>query len=301
MSQSIVRIAIGVGILGAMPAVAAADDGAVQVVVPRVGDGWHLAPSVSAGVEDFRYHEEMPAPMGGDYTADKHAAVMPTTQLALEASSPGAHLYARASLSVTGGSMQYVGQTQAGDPLSGPSTGLMTNAEAVFGMRGRIGSSMWLGGYLGVGHRTWDRDLRPVGAGGYLEQYSWNYAPVGVRLDAAINDRLTVALDGAILVPGPGGNLHASHLPGGIDDMDVDLEPDYGARIRVSGAYAINGALRITAAAGLEATSTVAGAPTHLMSNGQPVTDGQGDPVTAYEPYSYTTRLTLNVGAAYGF
>src|SRR5580704_4942343 len=256
------------------------------------------------GIEHFHYAEGDQQPA---IVLDQHTAVLPTAHLALEVTSPRSRFYARATFGLTDGSMTYDGATQDGTPLSGPTTGYMTDVEAIVGGRGNIARNIWLGGYLGFGHHTWERDLRPIGVAGYLENYAWSYLPIGVVLDVAITPRLTVTADASLqLGLQDGASVEIPDFPLSAttqaDPVNLGLNVDLGERLQISGKYALTREVRLIAVAGIETFQIDDGAQTPVTVNGQPVTDPMtGAPLGLSEPFSKTTRYTFDVGASYMF
>jgi hypothetical protein len=232
---------------------------------------------------------------------DKHDGTQPTATLAVDITGMHSHLFAHGAVTVTGGSMTYVGGTMDGTPITGPTTGSMMNAEAVVGGRIGVGRHVRLGAFVGIGRRTWDRDLKTVSAAeGYDEQYEYGYIPIGLQVEYAATSRLEVLADATVMKPQWYGTLHMSQLAG-VDDTDITLVPDYGGRVRVAGAYAITRSLRAVGALGYENDHNISGPGTVATSNGAPLTDGMGNMLYLHEPYSTTSRYTINVGAAYAF
>jgi hypothetical protein len=280
--------------------IAIADD---DVPLPFQNRDWHVVPSVLVGVEHFHYSE---GDMQPAVVLDQNTGTVPTTQLAVEVTSPLSRFYVRGSFGLTSGSMQYDGANVNGDTLTGPTSGYLTDFEGVVGGRGRIGQHLWLGGYLGFGRHSWERDLRPLGPGGYLEQYAWNRMPIGAVLDVAVTRRLTFSLDAALLYSAAvlGSNLHITDYPidnTTADPANVPLATDFGERLRISGSYAITRELRVIAMASVEAFQIDDGPTAALTINGQPATDTAGDPLYLSEPFSKTTIYTFDVGASYTF
>jgi hypothetical protein len=286
---------------------AIADDAIMREAPGSTATGVVVSPSVTAGFERFHYEETGALPStGAEGVLDQHTALLPTVTLAAEASAFGGHLFARGELSLTGGSMDYEGATQQGMPVTGPTSGLMTHELLVIGGKGRIGSHVRLGGYVGFDHRTWDRDLRPMGPIlGYREQYAWSSLPVGVVLEYAPTPRIALTVDAAILYPHWFGNLHLTdmHTTDGraFDALDLNTTTDYGGRIRASAAYALTHELRVLVSLGLEEDGNDLGPAAELRISGQPLYDQFGNPLALHEPFSTTTRITANVGAGYTF
>jgi hypothetical protein len=284
---------------------AVADDSIMREAPGHASDGVLVTPSVAAGFEHFHYEETGSLPTGQPGVLDQHTAFLPTATVAAEASVLGNHLFARGELTLTGGSMTYVGATMQGVPVSGPTTGSMTHEELVIGGRGQLGRSVRLGGYFGFDHRTWDRDLRPVGAGGYREQYAWSSLPVGILAEYAPSSRLVIVVEGTILVPTWHGHIQASdlHTDDGrlIDVLRITTVPDFGDRIRINARAALTRSLRLLVSLGLEHQRNIQGPGELVRINRQPLTTPSGDPLYLAEPYSYTNRIIAEVGAGYTF
>ena len=300
--RACLSVAIAAGLAVSGTRAASAEDADIGVL-PQ-DDSWHVLPSLVAGIERFQYQEHAAVP--GAPIIDQHTAVLPTGQLAVEVTAPHGHFYARGSVTLTGGSMTYDGSTQDGMPLTGSTTGHMTDTEGDVGWRGRIGRRVWLGGYLGFGRRTWHRDLSQLPASsGFIEDYAWTRLPVGVVVAVAASPRLTFVMDGAVMF----GNRSLVSLPipsslrtyqgAPVDDANLDLAVDFATRLRASAHYAFSRHLRVTAMAAIEASGFGLGAASPVTIDGKPVVDGNGDPITRAEPDSSTTRLTLTAGVSY--
>jgi hypothetical protein len=85
----------------------------------------------------------------------------------------------------------------------------ITNTEITFGNPVSDTNSEYV--YTGVGFHNWDRNI--TGSGGYLEQYSWGYIPVGYRSEYRINNKWGGALDVAAKFMFD-GQMNASPLSG---------------------------------------------------------------------------------------
>lgn len=286
---------------------AIADDAIMREAPGSAPAGVVVSPTVTAGFERFHYEETGTFPStGAQGVLDQHTAFLPTVTAAVDASAFGGHLFARGELSLTGGSMDYVGATQQGMPVTGPTSGSMTHELLVIGGKGQIGAHLRLGGYLGFDHHTWDRDLRPMGPVlGYREQYAWSSLPFGAVLDYAPTPRIAIAIDAAVLWPQWFGNLHITdmHTTDGrtLDTLDLNTTTQIGGRLRIAGTYALTRELRLLVGVGLEEDATATGPSRQLSISGQPLVDQFGDPIQLHEPYSNTTRVTANVGAGYTF
>jgi len=95
------------------------------------------------------------------------------------------------SIQETGARRSQQTQTITNIPYQGITNDSITDTEITFANPVSYGSNAYL--YTGLGFHNWDRNL--MGPYGYLEQYSWNYIPVGYRLEYKVNDKLSGALD----------------------------------------------------------------------------------------------------------
>jgi hypothetical protein len=257
---------------------------------------WRVVPSVLVGLERFDYHESVPAPL-----QSKHDGTLPTAQIAAELRAPHDRWYGRASFGLTDGSLTYVGSDQQGDPITGPTTGYMSDTEAVIGWRGHAIDPLWIGAYAGLGRRTWRRDLSPS-PGGYLEDYAWGYVPLGVTFDSMPSSRAHVAFDAALLVPFDGSlRAHLSQVDPSYSDLDIVLVNQLGVRVRLATSIELTRELHALASVSFETTSVTQGPQTPVLINGQQATDPNGNPLGASEPDTRTYRTTLAVGVEYAF
>lgn len=266
---------------------------AVALARSAHADPWHVEPSLLIGVENFDYHEDVPPPL-----QSKHHGNQPTGRLQALVTTPGHHWYARAWFGLTGGTMPFEGSDQAGNPITptDDATGHMTDSELDLGYRwihGRLG----LGGYLGVGRRTWDRDLRPI-MGGYREDYAWFTFPVSVVVEYQITPVWTASFEATAMIPTPGNmRLHLSDFDPSYSDLDVALNNRLDPRLRLDTAYAVDDRLTIVAEATYETSWMLQGPGTELIVNGGPT-----NPVMfASEPETHTRRISFLAGASYRF
>ena len=68
--------------------------------------------------------------------------------------------------------MRYYGgneNLQTGEvmPVAGPTSGSLVDYELIVGARGHIGRNVLLGGFAGVSHHSWERDMTQI-IGGIL-------------------------------------------------------------------------------------------------------------------------------------
>jgi hypothetical protein len=269
---------------------------AVALSTSAHAEPWHVEPSVLIGVENFDYHEDVPPPL-----QSKHHGNQPTGRVEALVTSPNGRWYARAWFGLTGGTMKFEGSDQAGNPITpvDDATGHMTDSELDVGHRWTvIRDRLSIGGYLGVGRRTWDRDLRPIGDGGYREDYAWYTFPVSFVADVQIMPEWTASFEATAMIPDPGNmHLHLSDFDPTYSDLDVALNNQLDPRLRLNTAYTINDQLKIVAEATYEESWMLQGPGTMLLVNGAPT-----NPVMyASEPETHTRRISLLAGASYRF
>ena len=257
---------------------------------------WHVEPSVLLGVENFDYHEDVPAPL-----QSKHHGNQPTGRMEVLVTSPAGRWYARAWFGLTGGTMPFEGSDQAGNPITpvDDAEGHMTDSELDLGYRWKaIHDRLYLGGYLGVGRRTWDRDLRPIGAGGYREDYAWFTYPVSLVVEYRITPAWTASVEVTEVIAYAGTmRLHLSDFDPTYSDLDIRLNNQPDSRVRLNTGYAVNDQLKIVAEATFEGSWMLAGPPTMILVNGGPT----NPPMIASEPETHTRRISLLAGARYRF
>ena len=263
--------------------IAHADDGA-----------WHATPSLLVGIEDFDYHEDV-AP-----AESKHHGDQLTSRLEVMVVPPIRELYARAIAGFTNGKMPYVGTDQTGDPITpaADAAGHMTDLELELGYHHRVRGGLWLGGYVGIGRRTWDRDLRPIGSGGYREDYAWLTVPVSAEADLVVAEGFVLEIEGTAMFTNKGTmRLHLSDYDPTFSDLDIALNNQPGGRFRVRGVYAFDSHIRFLAEATYEYSWMTQGAGTAIIQNGAPTNPA----MYASEPETHTQRVSLLVGAGYQF
>ncbi len=82
-------------------------------------------------------------------------------------------------------------------------------------------NTSFLKGYAGLGIHTWERVLG--GAGGYTEQYSWVYLPIGIQFVQRASENFTLTLDGSIKLMF-GGYLRANLSQASSNYNDVEMK-----------------------------------------------------------------------------
>jgi hypothetical protein len=159
-----------------------------------------------------------------------------------------------------------------------------------------------LGGYVGAAHHTWNRDFRETMPGGYREEYTWNYFPVGIQAGFTVRD-LAVRLDAAWLLTAPGTNhAYLSDVSSMYADVDLPIANGGGARLHVLASYPITGALSVLGLFSIENDVAVTGPGVPFtFKDGTPVMDSNGNPLYASYPGASTTRIAVMAGASYGF
>ena len=260
-----------------------------------LADPWHVEPSVLIGVENFDYHED-----AGPGLRSAHHGNQATTRLEVFGTSPNDRWFARAWFGLTNGTFPFDGTDQQGNPImaAGDATGHMTDSELEVGYRRHVFDWLQLGGYLGFGRRTWDRDLRPIGAGGYREDYAWWAIPLSAVADVRLTPQWTASFEVTLVIPVPGNmRLHLSDFDPSYSDLDVKLDNRPDPRLRLSARYEIGSDISLVAEATYEESRMLQGPGTPLIVNG-----AMTDPVLyASEPETHTRRISVLAGASYQF
>ncbi|HOD36747.1 MAG TPA: hypothetical protein PLR20_13110 [Syntrophales bacterium] len=119
----------------------------------------------------------------------------------------------------------YDGSTQAGVPVKQTTKNDFRRFELDLGytFKGRMPLS--LTPYVGIGYRFWERDL-----GGYKEDYSWFYLPLGLRAAWAPHERISVALNAAVNFMFDG---EMDVYDWAYEDMTVELDDKIGCSVEL--------------------------------------------------------------------
>jgi hypothetical protein len=255
----------------------------------------HVVPSILIGGEAFHYAEDVQAPL-----KSAHDAWLPTMRLAVDATALGDHVFGRAAFTGTYAAMTYDGSTQDGAPLSGHTSGHLTDTELDVGGRFHFGP-VTLGGYIGAAHHTWDRDFGQV-MNGYREQYTWNYFPIALEAAVSIH-ALQLRAEAAALFTAPGTNhAYLSQVSPTYADATMPVATGGGGRFSVSGTYPIYRALSAVGMFSYENDVAIQGPGVPFNFNdGTPVVDSNGNALFAAYPGASTTRISVMAGASYGF
>lgn len=214
---------------------------------------------------------------------------MPGGQLAAAATFPDRVLL-RASVALAAGSLHYDGTTQNLLPIAGNHSSVLVDPELDAGYRFTRGDQVRVAFYVGVGFHYWRRDLSGLPSGGYLEEYTWWQAPIGLVIDNGTAHGFTFGVDGA-LVPSFSGNIKArlSDASPLLADTELPTGDAVGARIAVPLSWRV-GSVRLFVSPAYRYIPLDAGAAVILY-------DSSGNPVTAArEPESHAHLLTLDVG-----
>ena len=279
-----------------MASYAAADPAAIRATADADSPSpIHVVPSVLVGGEAFHYAEDAQLPL-----KSAHDAWLPTMRVAVDANALGDHLFGRVAFTGTYASMTYDGSTQDGAPLSGHTSGHLTDTELDIGGRFHVGP-VTLGGYVGAAHHTWDRDFSGV-MNGYREQYTWNYFPIALEANVSIH-ALELHAEVAALFTAPGTNhAYLSQVSPMYADASMPVATGGGGRFILSGTYPIRGALRAVGRFSYENQVAIQGPGVPFnFSDGTPVVDSNGNALFAAYPGASTTRISVMAGASYGF
>lgn len=140
----------------------------------------------------------------------------------------------------SGGDTDYDGSLQDGTPATGITGNRFTDAEVLLGyvFKKRADGTAGLTGYAGIGRRTWKRTLGVGTTSSYLETYSWNYYPVGLRADLKAGDKLSIGLDACVKVMTGGEIVIGFAGMGADDDLTLQLGGKPGYRLAAPLDYA---------------------------------------------------------------
>ena len=121
----------------------------------------------------------------------------------------------RFNVSFANTNLTYDGTDNGGNPLIGSSTARFLDASALMDIYTIKNWQTEL--YLGVGYHSWERGVcMASSSGGYTENYSWGYMPIGLRRRLDLSDNLSIEPDlsgrimfaGQIAIPAYNANLN---------------------------------------------------------------------------------------------
>ena len=247
------------------------------------------------GAESFHYAEEVQAPL-----KSAHDGWLPTIRAAIDVDILDGHLFSRLVFTASDGSMTYDGTTQNGAPVSGHTSGNLTDSELDIGGRFHAGPVL-LGGYLGAGHHTWNRNFSAV-MSGYREEYSWNYIPVALEAGISLH-KLDLRAETSYLLTFVGTNhAYLSDVSAMYNDVDLPVATGGAVRVSVLASYPVADALRVVAMFSYQDDIALQGpAVAFSYKDGSAVTDSDGNSLYASYPGAKMTREALMLGASYGF
>ena len=125
---------------------------------------------------------------------------------------------------IFGGSIDYDGQTQAGDPVKTDTNYFGMKVEGDLGWKFMAAEKSSLEPFAGLGWRWWRRDIQSTDTAiGVEELWSSIYARLGIRGDLAFSDKMKAFAEGGVKLPIYNQNK--------VDIYAVTLEPGNEASI----------------------------------------------------------------------
>ncbi len=275
----------------------------VATTSARAADEWTAAPAatdralpsfaLAVGATYMDYVETVPAPV-----KSAESGFLPDGQLAAALTLPN-RLLLRATFGFAVGSLAYDGTTQTGSPLAGNHSSATLDPEIDVGYRFTRGDAVRAALYVGLGFHYWRRDLSSLPSGGYLEEYSWWQAPLGLVVDSGTAGAFTAGVDVAV-VPSFGGQVaaHLSDLSPTLADLHLTVGDAFGFRAAVPLSWHL-GSVRLFAAPSYRYIPLAEGPVTLLRdANGNPVTLN-GQTLGAREPDSRAHLVALDLGVGF--
>jgi hypothetical protein len=199
-------------------------------------------------------------------------------------------IYARASFEYSSSQTTYEGDLNHPDgsfePLIDHSNNHFRRFELQGGYTFRLGRQFTLTPYTGYGYRSWTRIL--ADPGGYEEDYSWSYIPLGVRGDLQLSRTFALGFNAAFRFMF-GGSIHMTDF---YDDPTMELRSVLGFKISLPSSYRLSQHWSMGIEPWLE-YSGIDGSPDHLVAG-----------TTNYyvwEPQSSTSIFGTNITVQYGF
>jgi len=270
--------ALAVSFLMAFPSMAGAAGSTLQ---------WGL------GYQHFDYKEDLPAPF-----KSTEKGWLPSIYASYEFKKKS-FLYGKVHTDFASANVTYDGTTQGGTPVTFDDH----NRQNLFKYEMQIGyafalrDNLLLIPYAGYGLRFWERGQSKITSAyrSYVEDYFWNYIPVGVKVDYTVNEKWSV-----------GGSLAAHFMFGGkmkayvsevqpvVNDQKFDLGNEIGYYIDVPVTFRITPRWSVVATPWYEYSAIG-------KSNTVNVTYNNTLTGYAYEPASRTHQYGIRLGAAFTF
>ena len=247
--------------------------------------------SLQLGV-GYRYKEDLPGAL-----KSTESGWLPDVNLSYTYKKKS-NFFARIYGDYASADITYDGTTQGGTPISySDSHQKFFKFEADFGYAFGVTDKFLLIPYIGYGYRYWERGQARTTSTyiTYEEDYSWSYAPIGLKADYDINERWNIGGTIAVNIMFNGKmNAYPSRVIAGLNDPEFTL----GNKI---GFYAD---LPITYK--LSTNWSIVGTPWYEYSqigrsDNVNITYGKTVIGYAYEPDSTTNQYGFNLGVSYSF
>jgi opacity protein-like surface antigen len=209
------------------------------------------------------------------------------------------NLGAFCNLYVFGRGSYFDGSTDYWQPLgrlSGQSNAKIWEGDFRFGKGFDLTPNFMLTPYLGVGARSWDRDLCQGGAcfgGGFHENYRHSYVGAGLMAQYAMTPALVLTASGLI-----GGTFDSTLTGGPLANGNPTIIP-FRTGLGNSTIYKIEGALDYAFTQNFHGNIGVEYTEFRYGLSAPFVTDNLGNP--AVEPDSRTRNVTVRAGLGWAF
>ncbi|MDH3947751.1 MAG: hypothetical protein OEU74_02210 [Gammaproteobacteria bacterium] len=234
---------------------------------------------------------------GNDVLLDKETGPIPG--LHLSAALQWDNWYSELVYEYHMGTVDYEGQTQAGDPLSTETEEDIVDLSLVVGRHFGASSRYRSAVYAGLGYHYWERNILPTGTvAGLLETYKWSYALLGAKfsfLKSAKNGllldlRVRRMLDATMEVDFLGFMNW--------DNTELNLGEDWSYRVGLPYILSLSQNASLTIEPYISTWFIKRSDTREITSGGLPLTPVR---LAIYEPRSETTNLGITFKYMYQF
>lgn len=248
-------------------------------------DAWWI--TAQGSLLDFNYREY------GDSgnLIDKEGGILPGLIIKM-GKNQGQWRFA-GKLSCHAGDARYIGQTNAGVPISTVTQQQLADAELRADYSIRNDTSVIQGIYVAAGRHYWKRDIQPTytvsGAPvmGLLERYHWWQLDIGTNAMLYSDGHSRWLLDVRLMrIKNPQVAVYYSGL---YDDVRLALGEHWGARLSLPWSYALDSSIILLVEPYVESYRLGRSATVPLTSHGIPVG-------TVFEPNSSSNNFGLSIG-----
>lgn len=265
----------------------------------QTAEAWHEEKAsrsqtvlLGLNIAEYDYAEQLSAPL-----KSTEAGILPGIHFEYRLDPGPLPFYLRAVANYAGGSTTFDGSTQSGQPVLSPTSDALFNAEGDLAWPvahfSRSARSMLLI-YTGIGMHYWQRGNGATSSNGvvdYEEDYSWLYAPVGLRLQGDFSEHFSAAIDAqARFTFNNQITVHLTDIDPGYQNPSIALGSKIGYRIEAPLDYYFLAGFGVELTPWFQYSALGQSAAFPLVLNGTQIGTGQEPNSRTYE-YGGTTSL----------